>query len=268
VTKPPPQYDVTSRQADALSLGWSGNAAGHSWQASARHDRNSQFGNQATGAVAWGYAITPAWRTGASYGSSFVAPSFNQLYWPGFGNPALQPEEGKHAELSLRFSRDSHGARAAWFRHRIRGYITPGPNPDNIDAHIDGISLSFDEQLKDWALNASVDFMDPQVATGDNAGNQLPRRARTALKMQADWTGGDLSGGVAWRAFSRRFDEAANTLRLPGYGTLDLRADWRLAPGWTLGARLNNVADKAYETAVGYNQPGREAYVTLRFAPS
>lgn len=268
VTKPPPQYDVTSRQTDALSLGWSGSAAGHSGQASARHDRNSQFGSQATGAVVWDYAITPAWRAGASYGSSFVAPSFNQLYWPGFGNPALLPEEGKHTELSLRFSQDSRNARAAWFRHRIRGYITPGTDPKNIDAHIDGMSLSFDEQLKDWALNASLDLMDPQVATGDDAGNQLPRRARTALKMQADWTGGALSSGIAWRAFSRRFDEAANTHRLPGYGTLDLRADWRVAPGWTLGARLNNVADKTYETAYGYNQPGREAYVTLRFAPS
>jgi vitamin B12 transporter len=117
VTKPPPQYDVTSRQTDALSLGWSGNAAGHSWQASARHDRNSQFGNQATGAAAWGYAITPAWRTGLSYGTSFVVPTFNQLYWPATpdyqgGNPNLQPEQGKHAELSLRFSQDSHGVRS------------------------------------------------------------------------------------------------------------------------------------------------------------
>ncbi len=268
VSKPLPQYDVTSRQADALSLGWTGTAAAHSWQASARRDRNSQFGNQTTGAVAWGYAFTPAWRAGASYGSSFVAPSFNQLYWPGYGNPALQPEEGKHTELSLRFSQDSHSARAAWFRHRIRGYITPGTDPKNIDAHIDGLSLSCDTQLDDWVLKASLDHMDPQVATGDNAGKQLPRRARSALKMQADWTGGDLSGGIAWQAFSRRFDEAANIHRLPGYGTLDLRADWRVAPGWTLGARLNNVADKAYETAYGYNQPGREAYVTLRFAPS
>ena len=199
-----------------------------------------------------------------------MAPSFNQLYWPGYGNPALQPEEGKHTELSLRFSQDSRSARAAWFRHRIRGYITPGAQPDNIDARIDGLSLSCDTQLEDWMLNASVDHMDPQVATGANAGKQLPRRARSALKMQADWTGGDLSGGATWRAFSQRYDDAGNTpsKRMPGYGTLDLRADWRVAPGWTLGARLNNVADKAYETAYGYNQPGREVYLSLRFAPS
>jgi vitamin B12 transporter len=270
VSKPPPQYDVTSRQVDALSLGWNGTVAGHSWQASARRDRNSQFGHQTTGAVAWGHAVTPAWRAGASFGSSFVAPSFNQLYWPKPfpGNPALQPEEGRHAELSLRFSHDSHSARAAWFRHRIRGYITPGDNPGNLDAHVDGLSLSCDMQLKDWVLNASLDHMDPQVANGDNAGKQLPRRAKSALKLQADWTGGDLSGGLAWQAFSRRFDDAENTDRLPGYGTLDLRADWRVAPAWTLGARLNNVADKAYETAQGYNQPGREVFVTLRFAPT
>lgn len=269
VSKPPPQYGVTSRQLDALSLGWSGLAAGHSWQASARRDSNSQFGRQVTGAMAWGYALTPAWRTGASYGTSFVAPSFNQLYWrPGSGNPNLQPEEGKHAELSLRFSQGSYGARAAWFRHRIRGYITPGNNPDNIDANIEGLSLSCDKQFQDWVLDASVDHMDPQIATGADAGNQLPRRARTALKLQVDWTGGDLSGGAAWRAFSQRYDDAGNTLSLPGYGTLDLRADWRIAPAWTLGARLNNVANKAYETAYGYNQPGREAFLTLRFAPS
>ena len=30
---------------------------------------------------------------------------------------------------------------------------------------------------------------------------------------------------------------------------------------------LNNLADKVYETAYGYNQPGREGYVTLRWAP-
>ena len=268
VSKPLPEYDVTSRQVDALSFGWSGRAGGHNWQASARRDSNSQFGRQVTGAVAWGYALTPAWRTGASYGTSFVAPSFNQLYWPGFGNPSLQPEEGKHAELSLRFSQGSYGARAAWFRHRIRGYITPGNNPNNIDADIEGLSLSCDAQLQDWVLDASVDHMDPRIATGANAGRQLPRRARTALKLQADWTGGDFSGGAAWRAYSQRYDDARNTQPLPGYGTLDLRADWRIAPAWTLGARLNNVANKAYETAYGYNQPGREAFVTLRFTPS
>ena len=66
-------------------------------------------------------------------------------------------------------------------------------------------------------------------------------------------------------AFSERFDNAANTTRLPGFATLDLRADWRLSKEWSVNVRLNNVADKKYETVYGYNQPGREGYLTLRY---
>jgi vitamin B12 transporter len=78
------------------------------------------------------------------------------------------------------------------------------------------------------------------------------------------WGAWSLGGSVG--AFGERFDNANNTLRVAGYGTLDLRADWRVAREWTLGLRLNNVGDKAYETVYGYNQPGREAYLTLRYS--
>jgi vitamin B12 transporter len=67
-------------------------------------------------------------------------------------------------------------------------------------------------------------------------------------------------------AYSERFDDPANKLRLAGYATLDLRADWALTPEWTVGARVNNVADRAYETAYGFNQPGRQGFLTLRYS--
>jgi vitamin B12 transporter len=52
-----------------------------------------------------------------------------------------------------------------------------------------------------------------------------------------------------------------------GFTTFDLRADWRYDRAWTLGVRLNNLANKVYETAYGFAQPGREAYVTVRWTP-
>ena len=82
-----------------------------------------------------------------------------------------------------------------------------------------------------------------------------------------DWTSAATTLGASGQAFSSRYDNNANTIRLPGYATLDLHAEWRFAPDWTLAARLNNVADKHYETAFGYNQPGREAYLSVRYAP-
>ena len=269
VERPGAGFAVAERNIDAVAAGLSGSAGRHSWQTSLRHDRNSQFGSQTTGTLAYGLALSPAWRAAVSYGTSFVAPSFNQLYFPGFGNPALLPEEGRHGEVSLRWADAVQQLRLAYFDNRIRGYIAGGPAPTNIPrVRVDGFGLSYQAQLRHWTLAAAADHLDPRNDTEGSAayGNQLPRRSRNSLKAQADvaWAGWRL-GGV-FTAFDERYDNAANTLRLGGYGTLDLLADWRPAPRWTLGLRLNNLGNKAYETAYGYNQPRREAYLTLRYS--
>lgn len=56
-----------------------------------------------------------------------------------------------------------------------------------------------------------------------------------------------------------------NTQSLAGYGTLDISAEHSLDQGLRVQFRLNNLANKVYETVYGYNQPGRAAYVTLRW---
>jgi vitamin B12 transporter len=200
-----------------------------------------------------------------------VAPSFNQLYFPNFGNPDLLPEEGTHGELMVRWSGEQHSLRAAWFDNRIHNYIiTTVDGPRNIGrARIDGVTLSYEGQFGPLSVAAALDHLDPRNAKPDapNDGKQLPRRARNAGRAQADWTTGPVTLGAAVMAFSERFDTASNTVRLPGYATLDLHAEWKFAPDWTFAARLNNLADKHYETARGFNQPGREAYFSVRYAP-
>jgi vitamin B12 transporter len=269
VSRPGVPYATSARSIDAVGAGLSGDADGHAWQAGLRHDRNSQFGARTTGSLGYGYALTPAWRLGGSYGTSFVAPSFNQLYFPGFGNPDLQPEEGRHGELSLRWSAGGHTARAAYVDNRIRGYIPSGPQPANVPrTRIDGWVLSYEGRLRGAVLGASYERLDPRNDTEGSAsqGRLLPRRARDALRTSVDWSFGAASMGATLVAFSERYEDVANQLRLAGFATLDLRADWSFDRAWSLGLRLNNLADKAYETAYGFNQPGREAYLTLRWA--
>jgi vitamin B12 transporter len=64
-----------------------------------------------------------------------------------------------------------------------------------------------------------------------------------------------------------RFDDAANALPLPAYTTADVYADWQVVRDWSVQAKLNNVTDRKYETAFGYNQAGRGFYLTLRWQP-
>ncbi len=270
VSRPGTPFTVSSRGISAAALAWSASIQAHSLQASLRHDKNSQFGGQTTGAVAYAYAITPALRAGGSYGTSFTAPSFNQLYFPGFSNPTLQPEEGRHAELFAQWAAGPHRLRLTAYQHRYDLFITSGPQPANVPGvEIDGITLAWDGRWDRLALAASFDEVDPRNTSVGTAGygKLLPRRAPRAFKGGADWQWGSFKLGAALQAYSYRFDNTANTTRLAGYGVLDLYADWAVARDWSLGLRLNNAADRTYTTALGYNAGGREGFVTLRWAP-
>jgi vitamin B12 transporter len=267
VSRPGAPFEVDERSITGLAAGLNGSAGAHHWQASLRRDRNSQFGRQTTGSLAWGLDLSPAWRVGAAVGTSFVAPSFNLLYFPGFSNPDLQPEEGEHGELSLQWTGDETRARLAWFDNRIRGYITSGPAPVNVPrTRISGWTASAETRLDGWSLSASLDLIDPRNDTAGSPvfGRRLVRRAAESLRLAADRRIGALSVGATLAAFGERYDDAANTVRLSGFGTLDLRAEWALARDWSVGLTLNNAGDRRYETVQGYNQPGRQWLLTLR----
>lgn len=270
VSKPAQDYDITERTIRSVALGYNAVVGAHTVQASVRHDANSQYGDQTTGNLGYGYALTPALRLTAQAGTSFVAPSFNQLYWPSYGNPQLEPEKGKHAEIGLRYVQGAHQLSATVFGNRMRGYITQGANPVNLPyAQSHGVTLAYDGQLGPVRLSAAVDHMNPRNDTegSTSQGNLLQRRARNDAKLSADVELGTWTVGTAMQAYSHRFDDVANTRRLAGYAVADLHAQWQFQRDWSLGARLNNVFDRQYETAWGYNQPGRELHLTLRYSP-
>ena len=275
VSKPVKNYDVTERIIRSVALGYNATVGAHTVQASVRHDANSQYGDQTTGNLGYGYTLTPALRLTAQAGTSFVAPTFNDLYWPSYGNPLLEPEEGKHAEIGLRYVLGAHQFSATVFGNRIRGYITAGSNPVNLPyAQSHGVTLAYDGQLGPVRLSAAVDHMNPRNATegSDDNGKLLPRRARNDVKLSADVDLGAWTVGTAMQAYSHRSDKDFSSypfraVRLAGYAVADLHAQWQFQRDWSLGARLNNLFDRQYETAWGYNQPGRELHLTLRYSP-
>ncbi len=258
-------YSVTQRRINGVFAGLNGAAAGHSWQLNARRDDNSQFGGSSTVYAGYGYQFNSQWRAHAGYGTSFVAPSFNQLYYPGYSNPLLQPEEGKNLELGLGWTQGNHHVKLIRFDNKIRGFITSGNAPVNLPrARIDGWTLGYDGTFDAWTLRASADAMDPR---NELTGKQLPRRAKSQITLGADYRVGAWSFGGTLLTMGKRFDDVGNTTPLAGYTTLDLQAEYAFARDWALQAKLNNVSDRAYETALGYNQPGRQFFVTLRYAP-
>ncbi|HMB44099.1 MAG TPA: TonB-dependent receptor, partial [Luteimonas sp.] len=241
-------------------------------QASLRHDDNDQFGGHDTGAVAWGIDAAHGLRFTASAGSAFKAPTLNELYYPFYGNDTLLPETSRSVEVgAAQRMRGWHWQLSA-YDTTIDDLITYDPMmfvANNIDsARIRGAELTLATSLAGWDLSGQATTTDPRNRSASNNDKQLPRRARESARIDLDRAFDRWRLGATWIAEGGRYDDVANTLRVGGYATLDLRAERALASDWSLQAEVRNAFDRRYETAAYYNQPGREWALSLRWRPS
>ena len=260
-----------SRSQDALALSWRAEFGVHALQAHVRHDKDSEFGSQPTGSLAWGWQFLPAWRVTAAAATSFRAPTLYQRFSE-YGNPSLVPETGRNLEVGLRWAQAASELSATVFRNRVRnliGFGAAGPCSfiygcyENVGRVVyEGVTLAGRTVLSGIALHGSLDWHDPRNADTDKL---LARRARALGSFGADgqWAGWGL--GLELQGAGGRYENAANTQRMGGYGVLNLRADRALAPGLVLELRLDNVADKDYQLARTYATAGRTATLGLRW---
>ncbi|MCV6639302.1 TonB-dependent receptor [Candidatus Albibeggiatoa sp. nov. NOAA] len=237
---------------------------------SLRYDDNQQFGSHTTGHINLGYEFTPNLRLMAAYGTAFKAPSFNELYYPFFGNPNVEPEEADSYELGLLGQGQGYQWAVNVYHTEIEKLIATNYDPvtqnyfaDNIDeAEITGIDASLKWQWQQWTLNTQLTWLKPEDKTTDLV---LARRAEKSAKIAIARQLGQAQVGAEWIAQSHRFDDKANQVRLAGYGLLNLTASYTLQPNWTFNLKVSNVLDKDYELARAYNTEGRSFFASVRY---
>jgi len=263
-------FDVRERDNTGVFAEYQGQFGAHTLQASVRNDDNEQFGNHTTGSLGYGFAFGNGLRLTASAGTGFKAPTFNDLYYPGFSNPLLQPEESKSLNLGIAQYADNWNWTFNAYETRIDqliGYDSSFALVNVAEARIRGAELTGFVSLAGFDINAQASFTDPRDHTSGAAtyDNLLARRARTSGRVDVDKSFGPLRLGVTAAGSGHRFDNAANSVRLAGYGTVDLRVEYAINDAWSLQAKAANVFDREYETVAWYNQPGREYQLTLRY---
>ncbi len=261
-------YDVEQRSVQSIFAGLNGESGIHTWQVNVRSDANSQFGHANTGFAGYGLKINRDWRLHTSVGNSFVAPSFNQLYYPNYGTATLQPEKGRNMELGVSYAANGQNIKAVYFDNKIKGFIVDGTKSSNIPrANISGWTLSYEGHLPSLPklqINASADLLNP---TNELTGKQLSRRAKIQTKLGVSYpvAGVVVAGDVLH--VGKRFDDTQNTTPLASYTTFDLSASYDFANSIQLQAKLNNATNVKYETAKGYNQAPRTFLLTVRYSP-
>ncbi|OOO01444.1 MAG: Vitamin B12 transporter BtuB [Chromatiales bacterium USCg_Taylor] len=273
-------FAETSRDNKAGFAQYQGAFNSLDWILGVRQDDNQRFGNETTGNVTLGYSFGPLLRLTAGWGRGFKAPTFNELYFPGFGDPNLDPERSESVEVGangtvvgVRWSLNGYYTKL----DELIGFISVPVNPEfpfgiraaNVEeARILGLEAVASTQILGWDIAANLSLIDPEVrGEGPNKGNVLPRRAEQMFRFDLDRRFGRFSFGATVYGEGRRFDDLENTRRLAGFVLVDLRAGVEIYKGLFLEGKVGNLLDKEYETADFFNQDDTNLFVTLRYQP-
>ena len=284
------QYSVDPFKARSRLQGVWGQALlapidGLNLQAGVRHDDHSRFGGATTFAASGSYQVIEPLRLKASWGEGFKAPTLYQLFSE-YGNEVLKPERAKgwDAGAELKLLDGAFTASATWFQRVTRNQIDfiscwgdsnpicedrPWGTYDNVArTRAKGVELGLGmNPVEGFTVGVQSSWIDARNRTegSANEGNRLARRPSQTLSFVSDYQApAGWSVGATLSQVSSSFDDAANTRRIPGYLTADIRAGISFAERFELYGRITNLFDERYETVSFYGAPGRQAFVGIR----
>ena len=217
---------------------------------------------------------------------AYRVPTFNELYYAGYGNPELRPEDAWLTDIGVDFNRTVEGgwtlkAKVDGFANFLTDKITSAPSPEdpNIWAPYNigrvrslglDVAAGFVWQNSGWrcTFDAKYTLLSATDRTPDSYsfGQQIPYIAKhtVVLNAAASWKGWSLV--PVWQLRSGRSDGYGD---LDDWNTLDLTLakDIKLPKTGPLSVKLSvrNMFDNRYEVSSGYPMPGRSIIGGLEY---
>jgi len=266
------KYDKDQRTNNGFVIGYNLQHDKHTFQTSLREDLNSQYDNETTGSIGYAYQINPQWQISSSYGTAFVAPSFNYLYQTfdkaALGNPDLKPEKSKNIEASLKYVDNSSSISLTAYQNTIKDYIIYDyiswenrENTRNIDeAKIQGLTLAVDHFFDSFQIKGSITT---ESAKNEVSENYLPRSANLYGSVHFNYYINDWIFGIEQIGSGSRYDDAANQSinKIEGYMITNLVTNYAFNEKSSINVRIDNALNKDYALAYEGNQAGDNSYV-------
>ncbi|CAM3855998.1 TonB-dependent receptor domain-containing protein [Rheinheimera salexigens] len=258
-------YEQTSRINRALFTGINYQQHGVQLEAAARRDVFDKYGGENTWQLAAGYHFTEQWLVRASRATAFKIPSFNALYYPGFANPDLKPEQSLADELAVRYNTAQLQLELNWFSRDITNLIQGIEQAENVTlAKISGIELSIAKQWQQFNSEISYAWLDTENST---TGNKLERRPENTLNWRGSYMATNWSAFVTADYQSSTYQGAfASVANVPSFTVWGLGGSYQLNTNLVLRSAVNNLLDKQYQTSAGYATAGVNFTLSLSYS--
>ena len=247
-----------------------------------RHEENDTFGEALTGRASFAVLVPETGtKVRGAWGEGFRAPSINDLFFPGFGNPQLAPEESISWEVGVdqRLWNDRVRFGATYFKNEFDNLIQivniPGTflfQPVNVGrAETEGVEVYVEADLVDW-LTLYANYTYTRTEDLDTL-KPLRRFPHNRYAAGAVFTRDKLRLFVEALVVSEQFESPVNARSYnPGHHRLDFGGSYQL---WgragimeraELIARFNNITDERYDEVLGFPAPGFNCLIGLRVA--
>jgi len=248
--------------------------------AGVRYDSYNAFGDATTYRVTGGYLHKETGsKLRASYATGFRAPTINQLYFPFFGNPNLQPEKSQSWDIGVdqKLFSERLTLSAGYFWNRFRNLIqaassascppSPFVQPPDVPfcalnvglARSEGVEAGFTLAL---LKNLDVKGQYTYTSTRDlSTNNRLPR-----------WPVNQASVGVSYQPFQSvhvnmdyryvgsRYNDPANTQKQGSFGVVNLSGTYDVVKYVQVFGRVDNLFNQQYEEILYFGTPIRSVY--------
>jgi vitamin B12 transporter len=250
--------------------------------AGVRVEDNSAFGRSTTERGSLAYVIRE-WgtRIRGGAGSGFRAPTFNDLFFPGFSNPALQPERSFSYDFGVdqKLWNDRLRLGLTYFQTEFTNLIAccvflsvpPFVTTGNIGrARSAGIEFTSEVDLLD-TLTAGVNYTYTETKNLIT-GRWLPREPRHRWNVRLTWEPvKPLSLFTEVHVVSEQWEQVGEVYN-SGHTRWDIGGSYRILNRYAfvtsldITARVQNLLDEGYAEVRGFPALGRTALVGLRAA--
>ncbi len=236
---------------------------------SLRYDKFDAFENKVTYKIGIKHIhkkIDGLWSS-FNYATAYNVPTLYQLHDLYVGNEELNPQKTKGWDVTVNYK----GVAITYFDNSVEDIIDYDFTTSkyaNIagESTLKGVELSYEGAMEDLAIIYSFNYTYLQAKDKDD--KRLPRRAKNSANFTLDYYGvDDAHIGILAHFLGKREKSsfAVDQREYPSFTVVDLSADYKIDPKFSLYAKIDNLLDKRYQQISGYATSKRAFYLGFRY---